>query len=115
MLASCGESTAVSCPSVPNPGLLVTVVDASTQAAPSGVPSLSVTEGSYVENYTAPNATGSVPTFRAAIERVGTYSLTVTLTGYRTFTRTGVVVANGGQCNRVQTVNVKAAMIQTAN
>jgi len=111
----CGSSTSVNCDAVAHPGITVTVVDNSSQAAPSGVPTLVVTEGTYTETYAAPNATGSVPTFNAAIERAGTYALTVTLSGYRPFTRSGVVVTKGGTCNQVQTVAVKAAMIQLAN
>ncbi len=115
LLVACGSSTAVNCSTIANFGLEVTVVDASTQVAAPGVPSLTVTEGSYTETYAAPNATGSVPTFHAAVERPGTYALTVTLSGYRPFTRSGLVVSKGGACNQVQTVAVKAAMIQLAN
>jgi hypothetical protein len=113
--SACGGTTSVNCDAAAQPGLLITVVDASTQAAPSSAPSVSVTEGAYAENYSAPNAAGAVPTFKAAIERVGTYALTVSASGYRPFTRTGLVVAKGGTCNQVQTVNVKAALIQLAN
>jgi hypothetical protein len=96
-------------------GLTVTVVDASTQAAPSSVPSLEVTDGSFQESYATPNVGGTIPTFAAATERPGVYTIVVRAAGYRTFTQADIAVTRGGSCNTIQGVKIKAPLIAVAN
>jgi hypothetical protein len=97
------------CSGVGNFGVLVTVVDSATGKPPSSRPTLIITEGATYAD-TALGTTNSPILIPAALERPGTYSLTVTADGYRPWTRDGVRVREGGRCDDIQTVRLTARL-----
>jgi hypothetical protein len=100
------------CSGVGNFGVLVTVVDSTTGGPPSSRPSLIITEGAAYADTASGTAPGeaSPVLIPAALERPGTYSLTVTAAGYRRWTRDGVRVREGGRCDDIQTVRATARL-----
>lgn len=99
------------CADVANFGLAVTVVDARTGTRPTSIPTLIVTEGAYSETARGPDPDPTRPArFFAAEERAGTYTLTVTASGNRAWTRSGVRVSRSGRCQELQIVQVRAEL-----
>ena len=102
------------CTSIGTFGILLYVVDSAAQVPPSTTPTLTVTEGSYVEFYAEPNGQGVPGRFAAADEREGTYSLLVKAPGYRDWAKTGVRVIRGGKCNKIVPVTLTAKLQPSA-
>lgn len=101
------------CDDVGNFGIKVTVVDSLTGRTPQlGLTAvLILRDGTYTETAQASTQIGNTPLVVAgALERPGTYSLEVQMTGYNNWTRTGVRVQEEGRCDHVKTVNVTARM-----
>lgn len=103
-----------SCDDVGNFGIQVTVVDSTTGRAPVGVTALLVaTEGTYSESAQGTlQVSNGVLIVVAAHERPGTYTLRVTMTGYREWTRSDVRVTESGRCDNVETVKLTARLQQ---
>lgn len=101
------------CDDVGNFGVKVTVVDSASGLTPKLGTSafLILTEGAYTETAQASVQIANSPLVLAgALERPGTYALEVRMTGYLTWTTTGVRVQEEGRCDNVKTVNVTARM-----
>jgi hypothetical protein len=99
------------CSGAGNFGLYVTVVDSTTGGPPSSRPTLIVVDGTFADTTVgSPSGDGRVSVMPAALERPGTYSLTVTAAGYRRWTRDGVRVREGGRCDDIQTVRPTARL-----
>ncbi|MEJ7809134.1 MAG: hypothetical protein WKG32_01830 [Gemmatimonadaceae bacterium] len=89
----------------------VTVIDARTGGPPTARPTLVVTEGAYADTGRAYDPLqGARLILSAGPERPGTYALTVTAQGYRTWARSGVRVRRGGRCDRLETVQLTARL-----
>lgn len=91
--------------------VIVAVTDARTGGPPSSRATLVVTDGTFNETVQGPEpGTTSRVTIAAAAERPGTYDLTVSAAGYRTWTQAAVRVARGSRCDRLQTANLAARL-----
>ena len=105
---ACGD-----CVLVGVPGIMVTVTDAITKGAPTSVPSLRVTEGSYVEEQPRPPFDKTPPEFAAAAERPGVYAVLIRSDGYQDFVKDGVRVSRSdSQCTSVKQVRITADLIR---
>ena len=86
-------------------GVVVRVTDSVTARPAASGSTLVIREGTYVDSMSIPAARPDLDelTFGGAGERAGTYTVTVTKSGYRPWTRTGVRVTKG-EChvNQVQ-------------
>jgi hypothetical protein len=105
------------CDDVGNFGVKVTVVDSVSGRTPAlgSTAFLILTEGTYTETAQASVQIANTPLVVAgALERPGTYSLEVRMTGYRDWTTTGVRVQEEGRCDNVKTVNLTARMQQAS-
>ena len=83
-------------------GINVTVVDANTNRAPTSAPTLRIEDGTFVEEYATPIPRSDPPAFSGAVERPGTYRITVNATGYRNFAVDGIAVTRSGKCAYLQ-------------
>lgn len=107
----CSQILGNDCPDAAGYGLLITVVDARTQQLPASTPSIVVSEGSsYSEQIPSPNAPPVPGRFVAALERTGLYSVRVTAPGYADWHRNGVLVRRAGDCEDIQTVELRAEL-----
>lgn len=101
LLASgCSLITSSDCISIGVSGLSITVLDRRTSQTPSGTV-VTVTDGDYRETLTK---VGEV--FRGAMERPGSYSITVEAPGYVRWTRENVRVVRSGDCDYLQPVSL---------
>jgi hypothetical protein len=101
------------CDDVGNFGIKVTVIDSITGLTPAlgSTAFLTLTEGTYSETSQASVQIANTPLVVAgALERAGTYSLEVRMTGHLNWTTTGVRVSEEGRCDNVKTVSVTARM-----
>jgi hypothetical protein len=98
------------CVDIGVPALAITVVDATTKAAPSTAATVRVSEGDWVENPTA-DPSLAPPRFYAAYERTGTYTVLVRAPGYEDLTQGNLSVGRtGGTCNSIKTVAFTAQL-----
>jgi len=102
------------CPEVGHPGLPILIMDARTSGAPATQVLVVVTSGTDSDTLTAyaPGSPHAI-TLLTADERPGTYSVSVSATGYEPWTRTGVVVERSGRCDLIQTKEVVARLQPT--
>jgi hypothetical protein len=107
---ACNLFTSGDCTAVGGFGIILTVVDSLTQAPPVETPSLTVTDGAYVESHAAPNGQGVPGRFTAASEREGLYTLLVQTPGYVDWTKQNVRVIRGGDCNALKSVRLTALL-----
>jgi hypothetical protein len=101
------------CDDVGNFGIQVTVIDSVTGRPPpiGSTAFLILTEGTYTETAQASlQIANGVLVVVGALERPGTYSLEVRMTGYKNWTTTGVRVSEEGRCDNVKTVKLTARM-----
>lgn len=103
----------VVCTTSIEPGYRLAVLDDATgEPLNSGV-TVTAKDGDYTETFVSPQPLTSEPVpnanvFQGAPERVGTYTLRVTKSGYVPYERTGVVVT-ANECH-VNTVNLEARL-----
>ena len=76
----------------------VTVVDASTNRAPTTTPSLRIEDGTFVETHVTPFPRSDPPQYSGAVERPGTYRVVVHSTGYQDFVLDNIKVSRDGRC-----------------
>ncbi len=113
LLPGCGDSEPLTCTLQLEPGIRIQVLDAATGAAIScGSRAVIAAEGySEVVDNPRPGATSCDDTalLEGAHELPGTYSVTVSRTGYFDWTMSGVLVGSGA-CH-VITVTLQANMV----
>ncbi len=99
------------CTTEARPGLEVAVHDQADKPL-TIPPSITVTDGDFVERYPRQDRPGSVlPSYSFAVERPGEYSIRVEAAGYRVWQKSGVTVKEGS-CGHVKTVRVTARLIR---
>lgn len=91
-------------------GIQTLVTDARTQRAPTSVATVRLRDGEYVETITVPFPGSEPPSYAGAVERPGRYDVTVDAAGYRSETRTNIVVQRGGNCNAIRPVRVPVTL-----
>ena len=99
------------CVAIAGYALNVTVRDSVSGGPPPSGTLVIARDGTYADSMTAgvPGSTGS--TFPLAIERPGTYLVTVEAEGYRLWSRSGIVVErSSAKCHQIQTVTVLARL-----
>jgi hypothetical protein len=110
-LVGCSLPFGNDCNSVAGFGIAVTVVDSLTNASPTVVPTLRVSDGNFLEFIAAPNAGPTMPNgFLAAKERTGNYSVVVSATGYSDWSKANVSVVREGKCDVIRPVNLMARL-----
>ena len=87
----CSASLSPVCTQEARPAVAVYVKDSVTNAGTASGASLVVREGSYEDSVAAPVGMDNSP-LGAAVERAGTYQVTVTKTGYATWVKSNVRV-----------------------
>lgn len=111
LLGGCGDLIfGGDCVSLGVFGIAVTVTDASTNGAPTAVPSLRIEDGAFVEEYAQPTPRSNPPSFYGAIEREGTYAITISASGYQTYTASNLRVTRSGKCNYLRGVNLSVKL-----
>jgi hypothetical protein len=108
-LAACDEPlTSANCTDVSVAGVAVTMVDSATVSPLDVSATVRVTDGAYVDSATV------APGRRAALafNRGGTYVVTVTAPGYRTWTTSGVAVRAPAPCFQPETANLTARLVR---
>lgn len=98
LLIGCDGGTGpvgVNCPDIATPGVVVTVLDASTGEADATGARGIVRDGAYSDSLRRSSmlASGRLVSLEAAIGRPGTYTVRVERPGYHAAERTGVVAA----------------------
>jgi hypothetical protein len=73
-------------------GLSVTVVDSVTGTPASAGATVIASEGTYADSVVVPATASNSSSIGLAGERAGTYLVTVRKTGYKTWTKSGIVV-----------------------
>jgi hypothetical protein len=98
------------CPTIVLPAVSVRIEDSVTGAPAAAGARLVVRDGSYADSSSIPEgqADRDAEPIMAALERAGTYVVTVSKAGYRDWTRSGVRVAKD-ECN-VRTANLTARL-----
>jgi hypothetical protein len=107
---ACADSTSAVCTQEVRPGLAVYVRNSSTSAGIASGASLVAQDGTYKDSVAAPANRADLdnsPLFAAA-ERAGTYQVTVTKTGFVTWTQSNVRVT-ADRCH-VNTVTLTALL-----
>lgn len=111
MLGGCGDLiSGGDCVAVGVAGINVTVTDARTNGAPNAVPSLRIEDGTLVEEYAQPMPRSNPPSFAGAIEREGTYAITVAAPDYQTYTASNLRVTRSGKCNYLRGVKLSVKL-----
>lgn len=111
MLGGCGDLVSGGdCVAVGVAGVNVTVTDVRTNGVPATVPSLRIEDGAFVEEYAQPTPRSNPPSFAGAIEREGTYTITISAPGYQTYTATNLRVTRSGKCNYLRGVNLSVKL-----
>ena len=115
-LAACDVPGSVDCPAIATPALVVTVVDAQSDANITGSATATATDGAFRDSLRAYGNTGTItrPVFTSKVlwQRAGTYRLDVTAPGYAPFARTGIRV-RARTCGP-ETVEVTARLAPSA-
>ncbi|GLC25944.1 PEGA domain-containing protein [Roseisolibacter agri] len=110
-LAGCASLTG-DCVAIGVYAVSVTVLDAQTGQSP-GTATLLVTDGAFRQEGMAVTTDGRL-TLVAAVEREGTYEVTVSAPGYRDWVQAGVTVTRGGHCNALRGVRLTARLTRAA-
>jgi len=111
LLAACSGSDSADdsteCTMEAEAGILVTVVDATNETSLTTYAEATITDGSYLEEVGSPSDP-TVTKLMGAVERPGTYTVTVSSQGYQDWTATDVEVKSG-TCH-VETVELTAEL-----
>lgn len=107
MSSGCSLITADDCVSVGVSGVQVSVLDGQTGEVPAGAV-VTITDGAYTETPVGRNGV-----FTGAIERTGTYTVTVDAPGYARWTRDDVNVGRTGSCGYLQTAAISSELERT--
>lgn len=107
LASACSLITTGDCVDVGVSGIRVTVLDQRTRQSPNGA-TVTLADGDYRETLM-----GNGGVYNGAIERPGTYSITVEAPGYSTWTRNNVRVVRGGSCNYLKSVAVTSELQPT--
>ena len=104
--SACADpSEPVVCTDIAVPAMVVEVRDSVTNDAPAGAGRIIATTTGFADTILT---TGDWPKYGLAHERAGTYTLTAEISGYRAWTRSGIVVSRD-RCH-VHTVQVIARL-----
>lgn len=106
LVAACGSDDVVVCTTEARSGLAVTVRDSTSGSPVTSGAEVVAREGAYADTARASLISSGV--YSLAIERAGTYEVTVDHPAYRQWRRTGVVVTRD-ECH-VVTVSLLARM-----
>lgn len=98
----------VSCTREARPGISVTILDSATSAPAGSSSRIVARDGLVADSVPSQWTAASDGPFGLAYERPGSYILTITKTGYRDWTKSGIVVT-ADQCH-VRTVPVTALL-----
>ena len=112
LIAACDSSgDVVNCPDIAVPGILVTVTDSLTQAPAGRNASIVARSATFTDSLPSERTAAFDGPYGLVYSRyaTGTYTLTVKQSGYRDWTKTGIVVAKANACS-LQTVNVTAKL-----
>lgn len=107
LTSGCSLITTGDCVDVGVSGIRVTVLDQRTRQSPSGA-TVTLADGDYRETLI-----GSGGVYNGAIERPGTYSITVEAPGFSRWTRDNVRVVRSGRCNYLKSVAVTSDLQPT--
>lgn len=105
--SACSFITKGDCVAVGVSGIRVTVLDQRTRQSPSGA-TVTLADGDYRETLM-----GSGGVYSGAVERPGTYSITVEAPGYARWTRENVRVVRSGSCDYLKSVAVTSDLQPT--
>lgn len=94
-------------------GIVVTVVDAGTNRAPTATPAIRLEDGAHVEEYTTPFPQSDPPLYSGAVERPGTYRLVVSAAGYQDYVMANINVTRGGRCNYLSGVRLTVPLVRS--
>ena len=111
LLAGCDIFDPGDCVAIGRFALNVIVKDSLTGGPPPTETRVIAREGEYADTLSMgiPNAAGT--SFPLAVERTGSYVVTVEAPGYRTWSKANVVVKrSSGHCSELQTVTVLARL-----
>ena len=98
-LAGCSNPFSnADCVAIGVAGIEATIVDASTDRAPTATPTLRIEEGTYVELHDTPSISSNPPIFTGAVERPGIYRVIASAPGYKDSVRDNIVVSRSGRC-----------------
>ena len=101
-----GEGASLACPAQANAGIAVSVQDSASGASAGRGARIIAKDGAFAD--TARATTAYDGPYGLAFERSGTYTVTVEQQGYRTWSRSGVLVSHD-QCH-VRTAAVTARL-----
>ncbi len=102
-----GASTACGdCVLVGTYGVNASVMDAVTKRAPDSAPTMTLTDGEYVESVVGVLRDQYPVQLYGAVERPGVYKLEVRAPGYRSEVLEKLTVRRGGSCDAMKTVRV---------
>lgn len=101
------------CISIGVAAINATVIDASTQRAPSATPVLRIEDGTYAEEYVVPFPRSDPPSYSGAVERPGTYRVIVRATGYQDYVLDDFKVTRSGRCNYLHGVRLTIPLVRT--
>lgn len=102
------------CTTIGRDGVVVRVVDASTQQPIVVAPTVTLTDGAYTEGLRESGFQPNSRIYSGALEREGNYNLRVEAPGYVTAIRSDLAVRRSGGCSHLQTVEVVIALVATA-
>ena len=111
VVSGCGILSPGDCVAIGRSALHVIVSDSTTGAAPVNEVRVIARDGEYADsaNIGAPHASGL--SFSLAVEREGTYLLTVDATGYRSWAKAGITVGRSSdKCQYLQSKTVLARL-----
>ena len=111
LLGACQLFTGVGCTDRPYAAVFVRIVDDATGLPVARESVLIIRDGAYADSARAqPEEPGNVLGFSAGFGRPGTYQVRVRNPAYQEWVREGVQVRRGGQCDKVQTVELTARL-----
>lgn len=111
LLGACQIFTGVGCTDRPNAAVFVRIIDDATGQPVAKESVLIIRDGAYADSSRAyPEQPSTLLGHAAGFGRPGTYQVQVRNPAYQEWTREGVQVRRGGQCDKVQTVELTARL-----
>ena len=102
------------CTSVARLAVDITIVDKATKQAPSGLPTITISDGDFTFVYPPAGQVAAVlPSYAFLPERPGGYSVKVEVPGYVVWERHGIEVDYGGHCQELQTARFRVDLVWT--